>query len=81
LDERGEKTLVETDFSEKAVFVVGAEGQGLRPRTGKFCDELIRIPGGRLGLESLNAGVATAVALAEFFRAGGVRTADDQLDH
>ncbi len=69
LDERGEKTLAETDFDDKTVFVVGAEGEGLRLRTSKFCDALIRIPGGRHGLESLNAGVATAVALAERFRA------------
>lgn len=68
LDERGEKTLAETKFDVKTVFVVGAEGEGLRLRTGKFCDVLVRIPGGRVGLESLNAGVATAVALAEFFR-------------
>lgn len=68
LDERGQKTLAETDFDEKTVFVVGAEGEGLRLRTKKFCDELVRIPGGRHGIESLNAGVATAVALAEFFR-------------
>ena len=68
LDERGKKTLAETDFAEKAVFVVGAEGEGLRLRTTQFCDELVRIPGGRPGLESLNAGVASAVALAEFFR-------------
>lgn len=68
LDERGKKTLAQTNFSEKAVFVFGAEGEGLRLRTNKFCDELVRIPGGRPGLESLNVGVATAVALAEFFR-------------
>ena len=68
LDERGEKSLAETDFDEKTVFVVGAEGEGLRLRTKKFCDELVRIPGGQHGIESLNAGVATAVALAEFFR-------------
>jgi 23S rRNA (guanosine2251-2'-O)-methyltransferase len=68
LDERGEKTLAETNFDEKTVFVVGAEGQGLRLRTRKFCDALVRIPGGRPGIESLNAGVAAAVALAELFR-------------
>lgn len=68
LDERGEKTIAETDFDEKAVFVVGAEGEGLRLRTSKFCDMLVRIPGGRPGLESLNAGVSTAVALSEYFR-------------
>ncbi len=68
LDERGEKTIAETDFSEKTVFVVGAEGEGLRLRTRQYCDMLVRIPGGRQGIESLNAGVATAVALAELFR-------------
>lgn len=68
LDERGEKTLAETEFPEKTVFVVGAEGEGLRNRTGAFCDALVRIPGGREGLESLNAGVATAIALAEIRR-------------
>jgi 23S rRNA (guanosine2251-2'-O)-methyltransferase len=68
LDERGEKTLAETVFPEKIVFVIGAEGEGLRPKTKKYCDALVRIPGGRPGLESLNAGVATAVAVAEIFR-------------
>ncbi len=68
LDERGEKTLAETDFPAQTVFVVGAEGEGLRRRTREFCDALVRIPGGREGLESLNAGVATALAFAEYFR-------------
>ena len=68
LDERGDKTLAETDFDAKTVFVLGAEGEGLRLRTKKFCDLLVRIPGGRPGLESLNVGVATAVALAEISR-------------
>lgn len=68
LDERGEHTLAQTEFDARTVLVVGAEGQGLRQRTRQFCDALVRIPGGRPGLESLNAGVATAVALAEVFR-------------
>lgn len=68
LDERGDKTLAEAGFDAKTVLVVGAEGEGLRQRTKSFCDQLVRIPGGRKGLESLNAGVATAVALAEVFR-------------
>jgi 23S rRNA (guanosine2251-2'-O)-methyltransferase len=68
LDERGERTLAQTEFDAKTVLVVGAEGEGLRHRTREFCDELVRIPGGQPGLESLNAGVATAVALAEVFR-------------
>jgi len=69
LDERGPATLAQTDFDAKTVLVVGAEGEGLRKRTRETCDALVRIPGGRRGLESLNAGVATAVALAEVFRA------------
>ena len=68
LDERGPATLAQTEFDEKTVLVVGAEGEGLRQRTTQICDALVRIPGGRPGLESLNAGVATAVALAEVFR-------------
>src|SRR5579884_2986169 len=65
LDEHGEHTLRETDFDQKTVLVVGAEGQGLRQRTRTKCDALVRIPGGREGVESLNAAVATAIALAE----------------
>jgi 23S rRNA (guanosine2251-2'-O)-methyltransferase len=68
LDERGPATLAQTDFDARTVLVVGAEGEGLRQRTRQFCDALVRIPGGRPGLESLNAGVATAVALSELFR-------------
>ncbi len=65
LDERGEATLRETEFDPQSALVVGAEGQGLRQRTRTKCDALVRIPGGREGVESLNAGVATAIALAE----------------
>jgi 23S rRNA (guanosine2251-2'-O)-methyltransferase len=68
LDERGPAMLAQTDFDPRTVLVVGAEGEGLRQRTRQFCDALVRIPGGRPGLESLNAGVATAVALSELFR-------------
>jgi 23S rRNA (guanosine2251-2'-O)-methyltransferase len=69
LDERGEHTLGETEFDRQSVLVVGAEGQGLRQRTRTKCDALVRIPGGREGVESLNAAVATAIALAEIARA------------
>src|SRR5262249_1402486 len=64
LDERGSRVLGEVEFDKKTVLVVGAEGEGLRLRTRKFCDELVRIPGGRPGVESLNVAVATSVALA-----------------
>jgi 23S rRNA (guanosine2251-2'-O)-methyltransferase len=50
------------------VFVIGAEGEGLRQKTRERCDELVRIPGGRQGVESLNASVAATIALYEFAR-------------
>jgi 23S rRNA (guanosine2251-2'-O)-methyltransferase len=65
LDERGADSLRETAFDAHTVLVVGAEGQGLRQRTRTKCDALVRIPGGRKGVESLNAAVATAIALSE----------------
>lgn len=68
LDERGEKTIAQTEFDPHTVLVVGAEGQGLRQKTGEKCDHLVSIPGGKPGIECLNAAVATAVALAEFYR-------------
>lgn len=70
LDERGEKTLAQTQMPDKLVLVIGAEGDGLRLKTKKYCDALARIPGGRPGVESLNAGVAAAIAMAEVFRDG-----------
>ncbi len=65
LDEHGEHALHDTGFDRQTVLVIGAEGQGLRQRTRTKCDALVRIPGGREGVESLNAAVATAVALSE----------------
>lgn len=67
LDERGEKTMRETEFDSKTALVIGAEGQGLREQTVKNCDFLVKIPGGRKGLESLNAAVAAAIALYEVY--------------
>jgi 23S rRNA (guanosine2251-2'-O)-methyltransferase len=68
LDERGTRTLAELDMGRSTAFVVGAEGEGLRPKVRAHCTELARIPGGRAGLESLNAGVAATIALYEFAR-------------
>jgi len=68
LDERGSSTAGDTEFHPKAVLVVGAEGEGLRRLTKETCDFLVRIPGGRQGVESLNAAVATSIAIAEVKR-------------
>ena len=68
LDERGERTLAQHDRSTKTAFVIGAEGEGLRNKTRQYCSDLVRIPGGMDGLESLNAAVATTIALYEYAR-------------
>jgi len=68
LEERGTMTIVQADVGKRVVLVVGAEGQGLRVKTRDQCDVLVRIPGGREGLESLNAAVATSIALSEVTR-------------
>jgi len=68
LDERGEKTLAQTEFGAHAAIVIGAEGEGLRRLTREACDFLVRIPGGRTGVESLNAAVAASIAMAEIYR-------------
>lgn len=65
LDERGEKTLADHDFTKPTALVIGAEGEGLRKKTRDHCTDLVRIPGGRDGLESLNAAVAATIALYE----------------
>jgi 23S rRNA (guanosine2251-2'-O)-methyltransferase len=49
------------------VLVVGSEGRGLSRLVGERCDVAVRIP--MTGqVESLNAGVAAGVALAEIAR-------------
>ena len=49
------------------VVVVGAEGGGLSRLVAETCDQLVSIPMANQ-LESLNAGVAAGVALAEVAR-------------
>lgn len=68
LDERGEKTLAQHALDGQVAFVIGAEGEGLRKKTKDYCSDLVRIPGGAEGLESLNAAVATTLALYEYAR-------------
>jgi 23S rRNA (guanosine2251-2'-O)-methyltransferase len=49
------------------VFVLGAEGRGLRPRVLRSCDAAVAIPmAGRI--ESLNVSTAAAVLLFEAAR-------------
>jgi len=61
------QSLMQTKFHEHVVLVVGAEDKGLRKTTANVCDELVRIPQ-TSAQASLNASVATAVALYEVIR-------------
>jgi 23S rRNA (guanosine2251-2'-O)-methyltransferase len=54
------------------VLVVGSEGEGLSRLVREHCDSLVRVPI-TAQVESLNASVATAIALYELTGSGGTR--------
>jgi 23S rRNA (guanosine2251-2'-O)-methyltransferase len=59
-----ETSIWNADLSGGAVFVLGAEGKGLRPLVRRTCDDALSIPQlGRVG--SLNVSVAAALLLYE----------------
>ena len=65
-----ETSMWDADLSGGAVFVLGAEGKGLRPLVRRICDDAVRIPlGGEV--ESLNVSVAAALLLYEARRQRG----------
>ena len=71
LDGRGERSLFGFDLlAEPVAVVVGAEGSGLHRLTAERCDAIVRIPHAGPA-ESLNASVATALAVFEVSRARG----------
>jgi len=59
------------------VLVVGSEGEGLSRLARQTCDVLVRVPIAE-SVESLNASVATAIALYEFSREGEVDWSNDE---
>jgi 23S rRNA (guanosine2251-2'-O)-methyltransferase len=64
----GEVSLDDLDVSvDPLVLVIGSEGKGLSRLVSESCDIRVRIPLAR-DVESLNAGVAAGVALAEVAR-------------
>ena len=62
--------ITQTDLRGKIVLVVGNEGKGLSRLVRENCDGLIKIP--MLGkINSLNASVASAIAIYESLRQNG----------
>ncbi len=70
LDGAAEQTVWTLDWDRPLALVVGSEGSGLRPRVRDTCDFLVSIPL-RGPAESLNASVATGVALFAAVRERG----------
>ncbi|HMT32999.1 MAG: 23S rRNA (guanosine(2251)-2'-O)-methyltransferase RlmB [Actinomycetales bacterium] len=69
LDMDGDVDLPELDLAtEPLVIVVGSEGKGLSRLVRETCDRIVSIPMVS-SVESLNAGIATGVALYEVARA------------
>ena len=63
----GQQRLWTVKIPDKVVWVIGAEGSGIRSSVAKFCDELISIPQSDKEA-SFNASVASALAFGETFR-------------
>ncbi len=67
LDHNAQATFWNSPLPERCLIVVGEEGEGLSHLVRKNCDEIRRIPmKGKTG--SLNASVAAAVGMFEWFR-------------
>jgi len=67
LDEEGQKSYTEVDYSSPTGIVMGSEGKGLHELTRKRCDFLVSLP--TTGpVKSLNVSVATGVVLFEAIR-------------
>ena len=72
-----ETSMWQADLSGGAVFVLGAEGKGLRPLVRRTCDDAASIPlHGQV--ESLNVSVAAAVLLYEARRQRAVGSTEAQ---
>ena len=67
LDEEGQKSYTEVDYSSPTGIVMGSEGKGLHELTRKRCDFVVSLP--TTGpVKSLNVSVATGVVLFEAIR-------------
>jgi 23S rRNA (guanosine2251-2'-O)-methyltransferase len=67
LDEDGDKTYTEVDYTSPLGIVLGSEGKGLHELTRKRCDFVVKLP--TMGpVKSLNVSVAAGVVLFEVLR-------------
>ena len=67
LDEAGQKSYTEVDYTSPIGIVMGSEGKGLHELTRKRCDFVVSLP--TTGpVKSLNVSVATGVVLFEAIR-------------
>src|SRR5580765_8396483 len=67
LDEAGQKSYTEVDYTSPTGIVMGSEGKGLHELTRKRCDFVVSLP--TTGpVKSLNVSVATGVVLFEALR-------------
>ena len=63
-------SVFDTELAKKTLLIIGSESHGMRAEVIKACNKLCSIPNfeNERKIESLNAGVATAVILAELTR-------------
>jgi 23S rRNA (guanosine2251-2'-O)-methyltransferase len=67
LDEEGEKSYTEVDYTSPVGIVLGGEGKGLHELTRKRCDFVVSLPTSG-PVKSLNVSVAAGVVLFEVLR-------------
>ncbi len=66
-DEKSGASLYRQNLTGNTVFIIGGEGEGIRPLVRKKCDVLFSVPMAG-GVSSLNASVAAGVAIFEAVR-------------
>jgi 23S rRNA (guanosine2251-2'-O)-methyltransferase len=68
------ETIWTLDWKRPVALIVGSEGKGMSNAAARACDHMVRIPM-YTGVESLNASVATGIALfaARYLRQGDTR--------
>src|SRR5271167_993432 len=70
LEEEGQKSYTEVDYSSSTGIVMGSEGKGLHELTRKRCDFLVSLPTSG-PVRSLNVSVAAGIMLFEVVRQRG----------